>query len=193
MPLTPHERKVLDALDRDLREDPRLADELTREKSSAPVRHATTALSYVLLLTLLLTALAALHALGDPRVTETALSTPRARDLVGVGRGPRGRADRRDHDAALPHPPQIPNQAADVMTGSGQARIRAPVHGLERLMGSAVNGSDADNRAAGRELPMIRLVPQADREGAGHGAHPRGHGRAQDTAATDGTASARGS
>ena len=75
MPLTPHEKSALDAIEKALREqDPSFATDLTRARR-ALTRRTARIIGYLLALFLILAALAALDILGDPRPVETALST----------------------------------------------------------------------------------------------------------------------
>lgn len=54
--------------------------------------------------------------------------------------------------------PVPPDQAAEVMAGYAQRHPRA-ARALACFMGFAVDGSDADYRAVGRHLPVLRLEP----------------------------------
>jgi deazaflavin-dependent oxidoreductase (nitroreductase family) len=54
--------------------------------------------------------------------------------------------------------PVPPDQAAEVMADYARRHPRA-ARALARFMGFAVDGSDADCRAVGRRLPVLRLEP----------------------------------
>jgi deazaflavin-dependent oxidoreductase (nitroreductase family) len=55
--------------------------------------------------------------------------------------------------------PVPPGQAAEVMVDYARRHPRA-ARSLSRFMGFAVDGSDEDYRAVGRQLPVLRLEPQ---------------------------------
>jgi deazaflavin-dependent oxidoreductase (nitroreductase family) len=51
-------------------------------------------------------------------------------------------------------------EAADAMAGYARRHPRA-ARALSRFMGFGVDGSEADYRAVGREIPMVRFVPDS--------------------------------
>lgn len=62
--------------------------------------------------------------------------------------------------------PLSPDEAAAAMVSYAQAHPRTAPR-LARFMGFAVDGTDEDYRALGREVPMIGLEPRSGRAAAG--------------------------
>jgi hypothetical protein len=59
---------------------------------------------------------------------------------------------------ALPLPE---NDGADIFAQYAARHRTAAKHLLPRLMGFAVDGSEADFRAVGQRMPFVRFVPRA--------------------------------
>lgn len=56
--------------------------------------------------------------------------------------------------------PLSENEGADIFAKYAAQHRTAAKHLLPRLMGFAVDGSDADFRAVGRRMPFVRFVPR---------------------------------